>query len=253
MGMDKLKQHRVSKTNNNQEAIAFNQRIGARMSAMEHLVPEQMFSTETDKAQGISAVKALAIASQQGQKIWTINKTNLNLALSRVNLGADAENDIRNAVNAGKIATAHENRINFNGWVGEGYILMDPKTGAGAYMISGGGNGGFLSKAMFWLGAFIGFLESKPIRGLLFDGLLAGIGAIVGAVLNIVELMSKCHMGFAIAVTIILLIVTIIFEALLIMSGVGFFLGLLLGVLLGRLESMFVDHLLATTPLCNQE
>ncbi|ACE82781.1 hypothetical protein CJA_0978 [Cellvibrio japonicus Ueda107] len=220
---------------------------------MEHLVPEQMFSTETDKAQGISAVKALAIASQQGQKIWTINKTNLNLALSRVNLGADAENDIRNAVNAGKIATAHENRINFNGWVGEGYILMDPKTGAGAYMISGGGNGGFLSKAMFWLGAFIGFLESKPIRGLLFDGLLAGIGAIVGAVLNIVELMSKCHMGFAIAVTIILLIVTIIFEALLIMSGVGFFLGLLLGVLLGRLESMFVDHLLATTPLCNQE
>ncbi len=74
---------------------------------MNHLVPEQMFSTETEKAQGISAVKALAIASQQGQKIWTITNDNLNLALSRINLGADAENDIRNAVNAGKIATAH--------------------------------------------------------------------------------------------------------------------------------------------------
>src|SRR5690606_33203244 len=108
MDIDKLKQHRISKTNNNQEAIAFSQSIGARMSAMEHLVPEQMFSTDTDKAQGISAVKALAIASQQGQKIWTINKTNVSLALSRINLGADAEADIRNAVNAGKIATAHE-------------------------------------------------------------------------------------------------------------------------------------------------
>lgn len=253
MDIDHMKQHRVSKTNNKEEAIAFSQAIGMRMSAMEHMVPEQIFSTENDKAQGISAVKALSIASQQGQKIWTIDKSNLNLALSRINLGADAENDIRNAVNAGKIATAHEGRINFNGWVGEGYTLIDPNTGAGAYMISGGGNGGFLNKAMFWLGAFISFLENKPIRGLLFDGLLAGVGAIVGAVLNIVELISKCHMGFAIAVTIILLIVTIIFEALLIMSGVGFLLGLLLGVLLGRLESMFVDHLVATTPLCNQE
>lgn len=108
-----MKQHRISKSNNKDESIAFSQSIGARMSALEHLVPEKMFSTETEKAQGISAVKALAIASQQGQKIWKIDKNNLNLALSRINLGADAEADIRNGVNAGKIATAHEARINF--------------------------------------------------------------------------------------------------------------------------------------------
>jgi hypothetical protein len=139
MDIDRIKLHRVSKTNNNDEVLAFSHASGARMSAMEHLVPEQMFSTETDKAQGISAVKAIAIAGQQGQKIWTIDKNNLDLALSKINLGADVESDIRNAVNAGRVATAHESRINFNGWIGEGYILMDPKTGAGAYMISGGG------------------------------------------------------------------------------------------------------------------
>jgi hypothetical protein len=144
MDIDHMKQHRISKSNNKDESIAFSQSIGARMSAMEHLVPEQMFSTETEKAQGISAVKALAIASQQGQKIWTIDKNNVNLALSRINLGADAETDIRNAVNAGKIATAHEARINFNGWVGEGYTVIDPNTGAGGYIISGGGNGSLL-------------------------------------------------------------------------------------------------------------
>lgn len=142
MDIDHMKQHRVAKNNNKQESIAFSQAIGARMSAMEHLIPEQMFSTEESQAQGISAVKALAIASQQGQKVWTIDKNNLAFALNRINLSTDAEADIRNAVNTGKIATAHESRVNFNGWVGEGYTLIDPNTGAGAYMISGGGNGG---------------------------------------------------------------------------------------------------------------
>lgn len=182
MDIDHMKQHRISKTNNKQEAIAFSQSIGARMSAMEHLVPEQMFSTEENKAQGISAVKALAIASQQGQKIWTINKDNLNLALGRINLGVDAENDIRNAVNAGKIATAHEARINFNGWIGEGYILMDPNTGAGAYMISGGGNGSETSSGgddFYGLSSVFGIIEFLSD---LIDGPLAKVlGKLAGA------------------------------------------------------------------------
>jgi len=112
---------------------------------MEHLVPEQMFSTDTQKAEGISAVKALAIASQQGQKVWTITESNLELALSKINLGVDTENDIRNSVYAGKVVTAHEAKINFNGWIGEGYISFDPTTGSGAYQIAGGGNGSFLT------------------------------------------------------------------------------------------------------------
>jgi hypothetical protein len=39
------------------------------MSAMEHLVPEMMFSTEENPAHGISAVKALQLAAAEGQKI----------------------------------------------------------------------------------------------------------------------------------------------------------------------------------------
>lgn len=52
--------------------------------------------------------------------------------------------DIRNAVAAGKIVTTSEKSINFNGWKGSGYIITDPSTGSGAYMISGGLNGGFI-------------------------------------------------------------------------------------------------------------
>ena len=148
-------------------------------------VPEQMFSIEDNKPQGIPAVKALAIASQQGQKIWTIDKNNLSLALSRINLGADAELDIRNAVNAGKIATAHETRINFNGWIGEGYTLVDPNTGAGAYMISGGGNGGTLIAlgfSLIMLTIFLGSLVAvgAPVSALLFPSLIT-LGSVLVA------------------------------------------------------------------------
>jgi hypothetical protein len=142
MDIDRIKMHHVAKNNSTEEQIVFSQNIGARQSAMEHLVPEQMFSTETNKAQGVSAAKALAIASAEGQKIFTITQSNLELALSKINISAESENDIRNAVNTGKVVTTHEARINFNGWIGEGYTVIDPSTGAGGYLIAGGGNGG---------------------------------------------------------------------------------------------------------------
>ncbi len=92
---------------------------------MEHLVPEQMFSTEENPAHGISAVKALAIASTEGQKIWTINQSNLNEALAAINLGVEVENEIKNSVLSGNVVTAHENPLTYHGWVGSGYLLID--------------------------------------------------------------------------------------------------------------------------------
>jgi len=48
-------------------------------------VPEQMFSTPDNPAHGISEVKALAIANTEGQKIWTIEQSNLDTALAAIN------------------------------------------------------------------------------------------------------------------------------------------------------------------------
>ena len=45
--------------------------------------------------------------------------------------------DIRNGVNAGKTVTAHDTQIMLNSWSGTGYTILDPASGAGAYMISG--------------------------------------------------------------------------------------------------------------------
>ena len=46
---------------------------------------------------------------------------------------------------AGKEVTFHEKSINAHGWTGVGYIIVDPDTGAGAYLIEGKGNGGDLA------------------------------------------------------------------------------------------------------------
>ena len=51
-----------------------------------------MFSTEEAPAQGVSAVKALALASAAGQKVWTIGQNNVGVALASVNHSADIEN-----------------------------------------------------------------------------------------------------------------------------------------------------------------
>ncbi len=193
MDIDHIKLHHVSAINSKADSVAFSKVIGSRMSAMEHVVPEQMFSTETVKAQGISAVKALGLAAQQGQKIWVIDRANVGLALAQINLSAEAENDIRNAVNAGKIATAHETRINFNGWVGEGYTLIDPETGAGAYMIAGGNNGGFLD--------YIGDNANNFALALGIASVLAVLGGVGGAIFVALVLVT-------IAVTFLILLAT---------------------------------------------
>ncbi|MDG9700586.1 hypothetical protein, partial [Ottowia cancrivicina] len=53
------------------------------------------------------------------------------------------------AVNAGKEVTVHEKSINKHGWKGFGYIVIDPETGAGAYLIEGSGNGAWLAGLIF--------------------------------------------------------------------------------------------------------
>ena len=139
--------------------IAYNKMRGQYGSAMEHAIPEQ-FRVDRNKcsylddkgniknpslqpcAEAISAVKAIAIAQSQGQKIYTINKDNAQTALPKLT-GISAE--IRSAIEAGKEVTFHEKAISAHGWSGQGYIIVDPETGAGAYLIEGKGNGGWMN------------------------------------------------------------------------------------------------------------
>ncbi len=123
---------------NKDKQLQFMQISGLNSSALEHSVPEQIFSTATSSAQGLSAIKALQIANSQGIPIYTVNQTNIGTILPQLQVDSEAISDIQNSVNAGKMVIVSKNNITFNGWSGCGYIVTDLATGAGAYMISGG-------------------------------------------------------------------------------------------------------------------
>ena len=159
--------------------IAYNKMRGQYASAMEHAVPEQFWvdksqcrytdengqiqnPTQADCAQAVSAVKAIAIAQAQGQKIYTINQSNAATALAKLPVGGTVGQEIQSAIQAGKEVTFHERGINAHGFSGYGYIITDPETGGGAYLIEGKGNGGIFLLGFFFGLALISLIITLP-------------------------------------------------------------------------------------------
>mgnify|MGYP001593000232 FL=1 len=161
--------------------LQFMQTSGMNSSALEHSVPEQLFSMPNNPAQGISAVKALQIANEQGIPIYTINQSNINSILPQLQVDNEVKIDIQNAVNAGKEVTVPKTNITFNGGIGCGYFVIYPNTGAGAYMISGGMNGGMLLLCALLPGCF-------SLVAILFAALLTNVIFLLYLIASIVIL-----------------------------------------------------------------
>jgi hypothetical protein len=128
--------------------VQFRRSSGGLSSALEHTIWEQLFSQEG--LEGISAVKLLKLANDQGVPIFQINATNIASIMSMLELSQDVKEDIINAVNAGMEVTVPKKNITLSGWAGVGYVIFDSTTGDGAYLINGGLSGG----AFTLLGAF---------------------------------------------------------------------------------------------------
>jgi len=207
MDVDALALQTVAIDNDQEKLQNFVRASGYRGSGMEHLVPERMFSTELIQVKSVSVVKALAIAGSEEQKIWMIDTNNLSSALSAINLNSDTEMDIRNSVLVGKVVTVHENPIVYNGWMGEGYIISDPISGAGAYKISGGENGSATSGGP---GGALPFLLTPILAGLpqffvgfaqeLVDCVLENIGLIlaIAAFIAILFFLRSIKLGLVV-------------------------------------------------------
>jgi hypothetical protein len=145
--------------------IAYNRFRGQHMSALEYANPEQSFidttkcnipaATKQDLAlppcpQGISALKALGLAATSGQKIFVITRSVFaaNPGIVDQMLFAQSEttrNRVLNYLAIGYEVSIHEAPISIGGWSGAGFVAIDSATGAGAYIIEGGANGGDLS------------------------------------------------------------------------------------------------------------
>ena len=150
MDVDRVIGSEVAKGASPDAVVAFRRAAGAQYSALEHSIPEQVFrnpslpANDPNQPQGVSAVKAIAVAASQGQRIYTLNAANQAIhasAISQLSIDAAVKEEIANALASGKEVTVHQANISYAGFVGNGYLIIDPETGAGAYKISGGANG----------------------------------------------------------------------------------------------------------------
>ncbi len=118
----------------------------------------------------VSAVKALQTASAMGIPVYKITNTNIGSILPLLQLSSEIMGNIQNAVNAGKEVIASQANIQIDDWIGAGYIIRNPVTGAGAYMISGGLAGGSSTKnadgwqiVALFKGAFAGLKDMLDV------------------------------------------------------------------------------------------
>jgi hypothetical protein len=143
--MDVVTQTLWTTNNDAQLNQVIGKQIGMMSSALEHKIPELFFTNQEYFGEAVSAVKALSIAGAEGQRIYTLTETNIDSILPLLNVGNEVKDDIRASVAVGKQVTVSPNPVNVGNWLGVGYIITAPETGAGAYRISGGDNGGSLN------------------------------------------------------------------------------------------------------------
>jgi hypothetical protein len=192
-----------SKTANTSDWVNYNRLRGQYMSALEHAVPERFFNdpsqcnlqgnTSPNPAlpacpQGVSAVKAIGLAASQGQRIYTITPQvyQNNPGIVQSQLGAHSQNTkstIQNYLDAGYEVNVHQAPITQGGWTGAGFIAIDTQTGAGGYIIEGGGSGGFLD---WWEknGTYVGL----AVTTLSWIGVYASVGALIIVALAILSI-----------------------------------------------------------------
>ncbi len=89
--------------------------IGAMSSALEHAVPEQMFTDPNDTVNpppdAISAVKALSKAQAAGQRIYHITSANQNTVLPNINHDSLTMGEIQAALAVGKEVITHTDAV----------------------------------------------------------------------------------------------------------------------------------------------
>jgi len=138
------------------ERNSFVMQLGILSSALEHVVPEDIYSTPLNNKEAISAAKALLKANELGQRIYHITLGNMNMTLPNINQSKAVIDEIKLSINIGKEVIIHTNEVGITGWNGAGYVIFDPDTYAAAYKIGGGLNGAAIDTVEDNITKFVG-------------------------------------------------------------------------------------------------
>ncbi|MBQ8528096.1 MAG: hypothetical protein IJ429_06435, partial [Lachnospiraceae bacterium] len=106
---------------------------GMMSSLYESVVWEQLTGIES-----VSTMSLLAQAQSECIDICILTKDNLADSLETLEVSDDLKEELRKEVASGKHVVIPQKELTKGAWTGTGYMIMDPATGAGAYMINGG-------------------------------------------------------------------------------------------------------------------
>lgn len=159
--------------------------------------------------ESVSTISILAKASEENIDILLLSKENLSEEIEKLNTDETTRQSIINAVNSGMLVTVPSQEVTIGDWSGTGYIVTNPATGVGEYMISGGLNGGSvaagvtlayaidiifcivdLSESVVMVAEAITALKAAVVLG---SYILGGIGLIAGFIFTAVALGSYIH------------------------------------------------------------
>lgn len=89
-----------------------------------------------------STTKVLETAVENRIPIYHVEQGNADRVLSSLAVNEGTKREIRDAVADGLTVAIPQREVTIGGWTGIGYVITDEETGAAAYRISGGANGG---------------------------------------------------------------------------------------------------------------
>lgn len=119
-----------AKDSNNNNELIFKSSSGMMSSYIESNVLKELFDVDS-----VSTMEVIKYAENNDIDIYTLyNGSEHNL--SELNVNANANKIIDEAINAGYIVTVPQNDIAINSWTGSGYIIYDPYSGYSVYMLS---------------------------------------------------------------------------------------------------------------------
>lgn len=126
-----------STVGNRAQAVGWVMSNGALGSAWEHGLYELF-----QRVPGLSTIKVLQVASQQGVRAYRIDQRNASTILPSLEYSPWLTDTLREAIDEGRVVTVPQRDIQHHAWVGTGWIAMDESTGYAGYMLSGSISGG---------------------------------------------------------------------------------------------------------------
>lgn len=118
---------------------AHNEVSGIIGSSLESEIFNQLYTLNSPP---VSTAALLMESNRAGVPIYEITQSNMSQVLPLLQQSADFKTDVQNAVAAGKSVITSGRDVALGAYTGTGYIVLDPATGEGAYLISGGLAGG---------------------------------------------------------------------------------------------------------------